>query len=175
MIGYYEFHGNVFKVEDNGLIYGLKGRPLKQYKNKDGYLEVCLIGNEINNNGNLVRYKVKVHTIMAKVFLDYPDDGQKYEVNHKDCDRTNNKKENLEYLTHYENIQYSIKFGNHKNIPCVGENNIKSKLTEKDVIKIRNLHNEGHSIREIYNQYYKNIVSENTIGHICNRKTWNHI
>ena len=35
------------------------------------------------------------------------------EVNHIDCDRTNNRVDNLEWCTHIDNVHYSIKMGNH--------------------------------------------------------------
>lgn len=172
-IGYYNFYSNKFKVDTNGVVYGLKGKPLKQYANRDGYLEVMLYG--YDNEEKYRRYKVKVHTIVAKTFLKYPNDGKIYEVNHKDCNRKNNKIENLESLTHYDNVKYSINLGRHKTHFYVGKENIKAKLLEEDVLKIRKLFNNGMSIREIYLKYYKNIVTENAIGQICNRKTWKHI
>lgn len=171
----YNFHGNDYLVDEYGVVYGIKGLPLKQIENKDGYLEVFLRGKEVNKYGNIVRYKVKVHAIVAKSFIPIPDDDNVYEVNHKDCNRKNNKKSNLEWLTHYDNIQYSIKYGNHKSIKSVGEDNNKSKLKETDVLNIRKLFDNGLSIREIYKKYYQGIISENSIGNICKRRTWNHI
>ena len=95
MLKDYNFHNNIYKVDDKGLVYGKNGKKLKQTLNKDGYLEVELTGKGLNKNGNRIRYKVKVHTMVAKSFIPLPDNVNRYEVNHKDFDRTNNFVSNL--------------------------------------------------------------------------------
>lgn len=45
--------------------------------------------------------------------LDFDDVTLSYEVNHKNCVRDDNNVENLEWITHRDNVLYSIKNGNH--------------------------------------------------------------
>lgn len=56
--------------------------------------------------------------------------------------------------------------------PAKGERNSGAKLTEMDVVRIRNYHNAGLSIRELANRYS---VTDISIRNIINRKTWKHV
>lgn len=50
-----------------------------------------------------------VHVLVAHAFLGpCPPD---HEVNHKDGDKANNRWDNLEYLTHAENMQHAVRIG----------------------------------------------------------------
>ena len=104
----YTFHNSVYYCNCEGLILNQKFEKKKTFKGNDGYREVELSGNGINKNGNRLRYKVKVHTIVAELFVPKPESDEKWEVNHKDCDRMNCHYTNLEWVTHLENIRYSI-------------------------------------------------------------------
>lgn len=75
--------------------------------NRDGYVTINL-----NKNGKGKR--VTVHRLVAKHFISNPEN--KDCVNHKDCNRTNNNVNNLEWCTYKENTQYSIKYGNSKDL-----------------------------------------------------------
>lgn len=81
----------------------VKGRALKQHLSNSGYMRV-----QVSVNGKSVN--LSVHRIVATCFVpnlnDYP------EVNHIDCDPTNNRWDNLEWCTHQENIAYCVKLGN---------------------------------------------------------------
>ena len=48
----------------------------------------------------------------------------------------------------------------------------KAKLKEKDVLKIRKMHQEGKKLSEMAKIYN---VTSTTILYICNRKNWKHI
>lgn len=80
-------------------------------------IKPCIKKTRINNNGyervSLTKErKAKeyfVHRLVAIAFIDKTDD--KNVVNHKDFNRTNNKAENLEWVTSSENTLYSYKKG----------------------------------------------------------------
>lgn len=81
----------------------VKGRILKQHVSKSkGYL---FVGFRID--GKIVTKSV--HRLVAQTFISNPDNLP--EVNHKDCDKTNNGVSNLEWVTHAENIAYRDKLG----------------------------------------------------------------
>ena len=74
-----------------------KEKILKPFSNRDGYLNVKLYKEGKSKQS-------KVHRLVAQAFILNPED--KPEVNHKDEDKTNNKVENLEWMTRRENINY---------------------------------------------------------------------
>ena len=78
----------------------VKGHILKQHLNRSGYLFVYF-----SINGKQVN--LLSHRVIATCFIPNPDNLP--EVNHIDCDRTNNRLENLEWCTRQENISYRDK------------------------------------------------------------------
>jgi len=80
----------------------IKRRILKQQENNCGYLQV-----QFYINGK--QTKKYVHRLVAQMFIPNPDNLP--QVNHKDCDRTNNNVSNLEFCTASYNNQYREKFG----------------------------------------------------------------
>ena len=86
----------------NGSKRLIKGRILKQYRDKDGYIYVAF----------RVNYKtvhLKVHRAVATCFIPNPNGYP--EVNHIDCNRTNNVVSNLEWCTKKYNTAYREKYG----------------------------------------------------------------
>ena len=88
-------------VSGKNRTYSKKGHVLKQY-DANGYLRVS-----IKVDGKWT-YKY-IHQLVAKVFIQNPDNLP--EINHKDCDRTNNNADNLEWCSRSYNMQYREKFG----------------------------------------------------------------
>lgn len=85
----------------------IKGRVLKQRLNKNnGYMWVCF---KVNGK----QATLSVHRIVAITHV--PNPNNLPEVNHIDCDRTNNMMDNLEWCTHQENITFSVDLGHHVN------------------------------------------------------------
>ncbi len=70
--------------------------------------------------------------------------------------------------TKYDNIQDMIRKGRNK----VGSQRLSSKLTEQDVICIRNLHKKEIPMKELARIYNVSYVS---IAKICSRCTWKHV
>ena len=73
------------------LKYG-KERILKHSENNGGYLSIVL-----SLKGKLTTKPI--HILVSESFLGHVACGNKYVVNHKDFDRKNNKKDNLEIVT----------------------------------------------------------------------------
>ncbi len=83
------------------------------------------------------------------------------EINHKDFDRNNYNYTNLEWLSHLDNIKYSLK-NNYEKI-CkskTGEKNGRSVFTEEDVLKIREMSKNGISIMNIIKYFYPDMSFE---------------
>ena len=137
-------------------------RELKQRIGADGYIFVTL-GTNLSG-----RQTVCVHRIVADAFIGKP--GKDYEVNHIDYDRTNNRIENLEYVTHKENVAHSSIAGRYKKMS--GETNIKAVFTENDVLNIRLDFSNGLKISEITKKYNSKY---STIFNIVKNKTWKYL
>lgn len=90
-----------------------KGRVLKQSSQKGGYLKVGIKVDGKSTTKN-------IHRLVAQTFLSNPDN-LPY-VNHKDCDRTNNNVENLEWCTASYNNQYREKYGDAQGHPVFAIN-----------------------------------------------------
>lgn len=97
-----------FTVGDLGTVYR-DGKPAVIVTTPDGYHQVSCKHRSIG-----------VHRLVAMCFVDGRTDS-KNEVNHKDFNRQNNRSDNLEWMTHAENIRYSAQFGTPKDIS--GEKN----------------------------------------------------
>lgn len=150
----------------------LEGRLRNLGLNSDGYPAVKLYKNSKAKN-------VKVHRLVAQCFVDNPKN--KKIVNHLDGDKTNNLATNLEWVTSSENAQHAYDTGlfkpNNPNVNgnCQGEKNGSSKLTEKDVLFIREnaRKNGGKLTQKVMSERFG--VGNNTISNIVNFNSWKHI
>ena len=75
--------------------------------------------------------------------------------------------------TYRDNILDCVKKGRQNNADVKGENNARAKLTEKQVIKIRELHDSGKMQNKQLSEKFNTPVS--TIEKIVGRETWKHI
>ena len=153
--GYYQVSnfGNVRSIDrKDGRGNRIKGKELKLYKNRNGYLQSALIFNG----------KVKlmyVHRIVAEAFLCNPKNLKC--VNHKDENKTNNSVENLEWCDYKYNNNYGKLTHEFRSEKVSGENHPQSRLTKKQVIQIRDLYEQGHSITNL----------SQTFG-VCRQHVW---
>lgn len=98
--GYYEVSnlGNVRSVTRVK-----KGKQLKALERQHGYLGVQLWG----KGGNARGFKAfSIHRLVAEAFIPNPNNYP--EINHIDEDKTNNRVENLEWVTHKQNMNWGI-------------------------------------------------------------------
>ena len=77
-----------------------------------------------------------VHRLVAEAFIDNPYDLP--QVNHKDENPKNNNVNNLEWCTREYNVNYGGRIAR-----VSGENNSQHKLTEQQVIEVRNTYIRG--------------------------------
>ncbi len=87
--------GNVYKVTNEKDTY----TQISPYVNRDGYVEYVL------TNLDSKKKHIMGHIICATLWI--PNPLKKPEVNHNDGNRSNNKKSNLTWSTHAENVQHS--------------------------------------------------------------------
>ena len=84
-----------YQISENGEVYNkTTGKEVSPYVNSTGYMQFC-----VNVNGE--RTKIKVHRILAEIFI--PNPLNKTIVDHIDRNRLNNKLENLRWVTSSEN------------------------------------------------------------------------
>jgi len=108
-----------------------------------------------------------VHRLVAKAFIENPDD--KAEVNHRDGVKTNNSVDNLEWLTHDENMEHATRSG----LIACGENGGGARLTESQAQDILdNYDSWGISRRDAGRRFG---VHHATIDKILWRNTWKHL
>lgn len=99
-------------------IQRIKGKVLNPTPNDKGYLRVFLSKN------NKVKTKY-VHILIAQTFI--PNLENKPQVNHIDCNKQNNRVDNLEWCTGLENMKHAVKNrllkSNQKTVYQYDENN----------------------------------------------------
>lgn len=89
-----------YYVSDTGEVFSIKSGEMKRMKlrNHRGWMAVSLF-----MNGK--KREVSAHRLVAKAFI--PNDDSSLGVNHKNKIRSDNRVENLEWLTHTDNVRYS--------------------------------------------------------------------
>lgn len=98
-------------IYSNGKTHFYKGKMLKSYTEKSGYVGIKLFN-------HCSRKTTRIHRLVMETFVPV-DDPTSLEVNHIDFNRANNTLSNLEWVTHAKNIQHSVLGGRfdekHKN------------------------------------------------------------
>ena len=140
-----------------------EGRELNKRINHDGYFIVALNKGK-KKNGWDDYANVFVHRLVMCAFIDerFYKDG--WEVNHKDYNRQNNHVDNLEWITHADNVRYSV--CNRKNIE--GENN-----PNYGNRKLSNIYKENPSDENRMDKLYGFLLRSLTIEVICTGKRIN--
>lgn len=136
-----------------------RGIMLRPAINRKGYSMVGLSKNNINK-------LVSVHRLVAKSFIPNPEN--KAQVNHINGIKTDNRVENLEWCTQYENQKHAFKNGFNKGsmFGRFGELHPKTLLSDIDKNNIVNLRQQGTSVKTIMSMYN---VSRRTIQRVFNK------
>lgn len=145
--------------------------PLKE-KDIRGYKNVSIIQYD-NRMRPIKRYMRQVHRLVLEAFHPFPGN-DKLQVNHINGDKSDNRLENLEWMTPSENTRDANKKGKGHQMNQDGEKNSMSILTEKQVIEIiretkKPNRRTDQKIADEYN------VTRKTISNIRNNLTWKYI
>ena len=103
-----------------------KVKVLKQHDNGKGYLQVALSG------GGTTKYYL-IHRLVVNAFI--PNPNNYVEVNHIDENKSNNHVDNLEWITHKENMNHGTRTERStkirsKKIRCIETNEIYNSMAE---------------------------------------------
>lgn len=156
-----EGYVGLYQVSTLGRVRGLRRNKkiLKPAISGNGSLTVVLCSYK--------RWTKSVHRLIAQTFI--PNYENKPEVNHIDGDRTNNRVDNLEWVTRSENEKHAYRTGLKSQ---KGESNFRSKLKVTDIDKIRTFRRYGlpqYEIAKIFG------VTPACVSSVCRRITWKHV
>jgi len=154
------------KDRDTRYLNGLrrrKGMILKTSVSYNGYERVMLCNGPDNDK------ILSVHRLVALSFVENKDG--KPCINHIDGDKGNNQSYNLEWCTYSENTRHGIRNGL-MNF-SVGEKHGNSKLTNADVLHIRQIYIPRVVTNKMIAAKYG--VSVACIESVIKRETWTHI
>ena len=132
-----------------------KDRILKQHISHRGYNRVELFIKSSETHGYYV------HVLVAKAFIDNPN--SKQTVNHINEIKTDNRVENLEWATHYEQMQHYRNNGVKK---YSGQFHYRAKITEEQAIEIIRSNEPNSNICRKYN------LSKSAVWSIRNGVSW---
>lgn len=135
-----------------GAAYNNTTRILKPALRRDGYRFVTL---SIDNQ----HFHKTIHSMVAEAFIGARPKG--YHVNHKDGNKTNNKIDNLEYVTPSGNVRHSL---------IVLEN--AQKLTPDKVREIRAAVKEGVLRKEIAHKFD---ISIHMVNAVWRKVSWDYV
>ena len=152
--------GNIMSL-GNGNSNSSTRKLLKQQTRVQTYLGVSF-----NKDGK--RNVFQSHRIVALSFIPNPNNYS--EINHINGIKFDNRVENLEWCSHSQNIQHA--YDTKLLIPSRGDLQKLSKLTNENVVQIRELSNKGVSKNELADKFH---VAKCTICRVVNRATWNNI
>lgn len=150
-----------------------KGRGARQHVLKPrlhptlGYFYVNLWKNNKGKSQN-------IHALVAECFIGPKPTGARYVVNHKNGIKTDNSVDNLEWVTHKENIIHGIVVLGHKTGRAFkGQANGYAKITNEVILDIRSMYAaKTHSLKQLAAIYG---LAVSSIHRIVSRQSWKHI
>lgn len=137
-------------------------KMLRPTTTPNGYKQVRLSKNNKQIHKN-------VHRLVAETFI--PNPNSLPQVNHIDSNKSNNMVSNLEWVNNSGNQKHAFKFGFQSALK--GEDAPWSKLTEKQVLEIREKYKSGtYTYQRLADEYH---LSHQYVGNIINKRNWSHI
>ena len=168
---------SLYQISNLGRVIS-KERKVNSAIHPCGHRVICARLKTLQDNGkgyiqlyvmvNKKRAVFYVHRLVAKYFTINPDN--KNFVNHINGIKYDNRSENLEWVTHQENINHA----KDNNLISKGEQSGTNKLKEIQVLEIRRLYQQDKNLNKtkLAKQYG---VRDTTIHKIINRQRWQHI
>lgn len=163
---------DLYQVSDMGRVRRSKpgrgahvGRILTPHFSDDGYLAVRLYFGGRND-----WKEIKVHRLVASAFIcPSPFDGA--EVNHKNGTRSDNRQENLEWVSRSQNLFHAI----HQlsRFKPMGERHGNSKLTNEIVSEMRSLYATGEWTQTRIAKRFG--ITQATVWRVIRHVSWTHI
>ena len=146
---------NGYMVSNLGRVKGIRKPIMGQHDNGIGYLQ-C----KIKMNDGAARW-LKVHRMVAAAFVPNPEG--KPEVNHIDGNKQNNRADNLEWVSHKDNVKHAYTAGLHGYKTKASGT---EKLTPEQIIEIRESSKSQKELAAIYG------VAQPSISLIKSRKIY---
>jgi HNH endonuclease len=128
-------------IGNNGSHQHHDGKFLKPFKRGDKNKQYFIV--ELKDKPFLV------HRLIAETFI--PNPLNLPYINHRDLNRFNNHKDNLEWCTQEENIQHAEMNGAMKHF--YGENHGNHKLKTFEINEIRELRASGYTLKQLSERY----------------------
>ncbi len=156
-------NGAEYTITRDGEVFGKYGNKITLRPSTDGYASYTA-----GRKGN--RTRAFVHRLVAKYFVPNPNNYS--DVDHLDSNRMNPSADNLEWVSHEENIKRAYARGNHIG-RAVGEKNCKCKLNRNIVKQLRIQYwFYGLSITALSKIHD---IPWSTVNNIVKGYTWKHI
>jgi len=112
------------------------------------------------------RCRGRAHQLVLQAFVGPKPEGM--EINHKNGIRTDNRLENLEYVTHQQNVRHCIDVLGFNRGALHGL----SKLTDDQIREIRALRKTGLALARIATRFG---ITASNVFYIAKGKTWSHV
>jgi HNH endonuclease/NUMOD4 motif len=135
---------------------------LKTYRHSFGYPTVALVDWITGDHRTC-----SVHVLVCEAYRGFCPP-HKDLVGHRDGDPTNNRLENLEWITYTENEADKRR---HQRM-LLGERNHQAKLTDGDISEIRRMWDRGYESGEIAARFS---ISRTVAHKVATRRAWKHI
>jgi hypothetical protein len=113
------------------------------------------------------RYLCRIHRLVAAAFLGPCP--ETFEVNHRNGRKSDNRLENLEYVSRSDNLRHAYAIGLRHPVQLCGEASGVTHLTAADVTEMRRLWREGVTQYQLAERFS---ISQPTVSEICNYKNW---
>lgn len=164
---------NDYMISNYGRIYSNRSKKILRNSLKaNGYYQVSLMVNYGEDSIISLSKLFSIHRLLMAVFnpIDI-EDMKKMEVNHKDCNKLNNKLDNLEWATPKENTIHAFQNGL-VNVRF-GESHPDATLTDEEVRKICELWISGDYDHEDIADII--CTKKSTVAAIVSGASWKHI